>query len=200
MFVGHSLADPDWTWRADLLLVKFLLSVSMKKLIIAISAVMLVLAVLFVFYPMLRTVEPQTITYNTVYVGTIEQNMTLTSTNNAFALWEETNPELVFKKGSGGMTIVFTPCLLPRNDGLAICPFWSNSEDGCYVFASLDVINRYQYPANKNYLTNTLAHEIGHVLGMMHADTNDNLMFGLVLGWNFDDRGFEVPERLEPDA
>ena len=183
----------------QLLLVKFLLSVSMKKLIIAIPVVVLVLA-LFVLHPMLRTVEPQTIIYNTVYAGTIEQNMTLTSTNNAFALWEETNPELVFKRGSGGMTIVFTPCSLPGNDGFAICQFWSNSEDGCYVFASLDVINRYQYPANKNYLTNTLAHEIGHVLGMMHADTNDNLMFGPVFGWDFDDRGFEVPVRLEPDA
>ena len=178
----------------------------MKKIRITTIVVIVAVIVIVVFlalsllHPMLRTVEPQTITYNTAYVGMADQNMTLTATNSAFALWEDANPELVFKKGDDGLTIVFTPYSFLNIDGFAVCPFWNNSEDGCCVFVSLDVANRYPYPANKNYLANTLAHEIGHVLGIMHINSKDNLMVGPVFGWYFDDRGFEVPERLKPGA
>ena len=171
---------------------------SVKKSMIITSIIVLILG-LFILHPLLRTVESQTITYTIWGVDMKEQSLILTATKNAFVLWEMNNPELIFEEGDGGMTIVFTE-YLPFKDGLAVCPFWSNSENGCYILVSPDSCNQYTYPANKNCLTNVLAHEIGHVLGMMHAATNDNLMSGPVYGWNFDDRGFNVPKPLEPNA
>lgn len=173
---------------------------------VVLGIVFVTLAILTIFHPMLRTVEPQVINYNPVEYGidtnngsdALKRTLIANATAAAFALWEESNPGLVFKKGDGGMTVVFMPWQ-GLVDGLALCPFWSNSESGCYVFVSTTVLDIFEYPANKNWMANVLAHETGHVLGMMHAEPNDHLMSGPVYGWQFDDRGFVVPKPLEPD-
>ena len=175
---------------------------SKKRLaFIAVIILVFVLIMLTILHPMIRTVGSQTITYDIVHFGMAERNITMAATDDAFALWKNYNPGLVFEKGGGGMNIVFTQYPLVK-DGLAVCPFWNNSTSGCYVLISLDTNNRYPYPDHikKNILANTLAHEIGHVLGMMHANTYEHLMFGPVFGWAFDDRGFTVPKRLNLDV
>ena len=172
-----------------------------KKLITTLVIVFLIILsisiCLITWHPMMRTVEPQTITYIiSDDVDVKYKELILIASENAFTLWEKSNPELIFKEGDGGMNIVFLENLHIGKDGLAICPGWNNSEDGCYIFISIDVVNVYPYNMSKNHVTNILAHEIGHVLGMMHIDNDKHLMNGVVLGWNFDDRGYNVPTRL----
>ncbi len=153
-------------------------------------------------HPVLRTVEPQTINYEIEIIDgeldAFNQKLISDATSKAFDSWKKNNPELVFQEGSGGVKIIFTQYLLSGVNGLALCPFWVNSEDWCYIFISTGIINQYHYPANKNMMANILAHETGHVLGMMHVNTSEHLMSGPVFGWNFNDRGFVVPKLLGP--
>lgn len=154
------------------------------------AVLFVVLATLTILHSVIRTVQPQVIHYDIVEYGissdggsdALTQSLVADATAMAFALWKESNPGLVFKGGDGRMTIVFVP--LPHFlDGLALCPFWSNSEDGCYILVSTYMLDRYRYPANKNQMANVLAHQTGHALGMMHAESNDHLMHGNVYGW-----------------
>ena len=164
--------------------------------------ILAVLIILTILHPMLRTVERQTLTYDVVHFAMPERDITLAAANSAFAMWEKDNPELVFREGGGGMTIVFVPFPLLNVDGLAVCPFWNNSENLCYIFIPLYANDSYPFPYDikKNIIANALAHEMGHVLGMMHSNIREHLMFGPVFGWDFNDRGFVIPERLGSPA
>lgn len=163
-----------------------------------------ILVGLTLFHPMLRSVEPQVINYNLVEFGIdtgddsilLKRALIANATVAAFALWEEYNPNLSFKESEDGMTVVFMP-LWHVLDGFALCPFWSNSEDGYYILISSNVLDTYGYPINKNIMANALAHETGHILGIMHTEQKDHLMSGSVFGWQFEDRGFAVPEPLD---
>ena len=86
------------------------------------------------------------------------------------------------------MNIIVTPYWV-LGSGIAVCPFWEDSENGCLVVVSSNPSGS----ANKYVIAYVLAHEVGHVLGMMHTDADDHPMSGPVLGWDFDDRGFAVP-------
>lgn len=158
------------------------------------------ICILFMLHPMLRTVEPQTITYEVIVYGenALGRNLTSEVTFKAIAMWEEANPDFTFNEGSGGVKIIFIPNLSLLVNGFAICPFWSNSENSCIVLISTDIIDTYPYNTITNKMANVLAHEIGHVFGMMHTSTDGHLMFGHVFGWTFDDRGLTVPEPLGP--
>ena len=184
------------------MLLKELVTKIIKKLVtryMIATYIILLILFLFMIHPLLRTVESQTMMYTIWDIDTNDESLILASAENAFALWEKSNPKLIFEKGDGGMTVVFLDNLYVK-DGLAVCPFWSNSEYGCFIFVSLDKLDRYHYPTNKKWLTNVLTHEIGHVLGMMHSDKIDHLMYGPVYGWTFDDRGFNVPKIFESDV
>lgn len=179
---------------------------SYAKIAIIALSIFLILLILFIFHPMLRTVESQTITYNISIDGLkeSEQDMVLDAASIAFTSWESNNPGLVFEESDDGMKIIFTD-YFPEitTNAIAICPFWENSENGCYIFISSNVVDIYTNGQNnKNNIANLIAHEIGHVLGFMHKGTKDHLMhgyFGSVFDWTYDrEQTFVIPEMHEP--
>lgn len=162
----------------------------------------------FILHPMIRTMEPlQVVHYSTDFGGLsqYERDAALAGAAIAFASWENDNPGLVFQEG-GGMKIMFVDWLsiirfitISQINGVALCPFWENSENHCFVLISSDVVRVSQDAGyNKAHTAYILAHEIGHVLGFMHTDTDNHLMNGPG-GWMFDntherEHAFVIPE------
>lgn len=88
-------------------------------------------------------------------------------------------------------------------NGVAVCPCWENSENGCRIIVSSNVVRNYpDVQFSKNYTADLLAHEIGHVLGFMHTDEQGDIMhgsFGDVFDQIYDqEQVFAVPERHAP--
>ena len=194
---------PSWD-KQQVIMPEKNLHVMLIRIITLSMVALLVLITLTTFHPMLRTVEPQTIHYHIITGGLnqSEREVALDAASIAFASWQQNNPELIFVKGNGGMTIVFADWFprIPVN-GVAICPFWENSENWCHIIVSSHIVRDYPDPQfNKYRAANTLAHEIGHVLGFMHTSTRDNIMYG---PFEFDriyeqKKMFVIPERYVP--
>ena len=138
-----------------------------------------------------RTLELKTITYNVSGVSKEDKKYVLPVIERGLKSWEDSNPGVIFERGMGGLNIVFTGFIPPFTAGMGICPLWSNSEGGCYIFLNPILIDA------KHMLANTVAHEIGHILGVGHVDDENHLMYGVSyinLGGNSE---YNVPNRLK---
>ena len=139
-----------------------------------------------------RTMESQTITYNVSGMNVEDEKTVLIVIENAFASWEDANPGITFERGTNGMSVIFTEFLPSHIAGMGICPWsWSSSEDGCYIFINSILINA------RHLLTNTAAHEMGHVLGVSHTTNEKHLMHGSVGFFEFDDTKYNIPNKLK---
>ena len=165
-----------------------------KTVIIIYIIIVITITCLSISHPLLRTVEPQVITYNVLGVDQKDEKLVFSAIETAFMSWEDVNPNLTFEYGDGGMTIIFTEYLDNSISGTVLCPFWSNSENMCVVFVSYDAFHF------KHHLTNTIMHETGHVLGLGHADINGHLMIGSIHGWYGEDHNFDSGDYVVPEA
>ena len=171
----------------------------MIKIYIILLAVIIVgiIICLSTAHPLLRDVEPQVITYSIYGINTEDEKHVFTAVETAFTSWEHVNPELAFEYGDGGMMIIFTEYLGDAVSGTAMCPFWSNSENGCIILVSHDAITF------EHHLTNTIMHETGHVLGLGHIDNTNHLMIGPLHWWlhgndmEFDSGGYIIPKMFK---
>ena len=133
----------------------------------------------------------------------------------AAALWEESNPGMKFEfveREHADVTIVWTDWLDEERVGLFNRhrdSVWDESS-GTYQSTWDDIIQikSGDYDCNGEYhtyavesATETIAHELGHHLGMGHIDDEEHLMYGdmypdPVPPESFDDFGYTIPENL----
>lgn len=162
----------------------------------------------FIIHPVIRTMEPQVVHYGMDFGGLnqAERDVALAGAAIAFASWEKDNTGLVFQEDGSGMKIMFVEWLsiigfitMSQTNGIALCPFWENSENRCLVLISSDTVRVSQDAwYNERHTACIIAHEIGHVLEFMHTDTDNHLMNGPG-GWVFDhtdelEHAFVIPE------
>ena len=118
---------------------------------------------------------------------------------HAIQNWEENNPQLDFQEAhtDADFQIIWREIENPEYAGLAHSGLVSTDliEIG---LGSVDCNGEYlQYDINA--LTNTIMHEIGHLLGLEHTRDETHLMYGLdkYTEIEFDNHGFVVPELLD---
>ena len=157
----------------------------------------------------LRDVSPQTIEYaiDTSVQGA-ERELLAEATKQATAMWSDQNPGLEFvwtdKQNvlqirtnvpwfAGLVTYGFA-------NGFAKCPIWDTDTTDCVVYVHQDLLDTDlgKYRSLEVQLVNTLAHELGHVLGLSHyPDTMSNHLMGTTkinpARTSTDTKGYIVP-------
>ena len=196
------------------------ITLSRKHLAICIGLVVaaaLVVALAFMFSTLsanLRDISPQTIEYaiDPSVHGT-ERELLMKAAKQATAMWSDRNPELVFVLTDKQDVLqirasipayvnefVLAVMSVPA-DGFVECPIWDTDATACtvYIHPYLLRADTIDYPPAPRI--NTIAHELGHVLGLSHyPDSNANHLMGTPGGdtiWtSADTKGYVVPERI----
>lgn len=129
----------------------------------------------------------------------LDKTVVLLSVQRAFDAWQKINPGLRFAEG-GIPDVRLKWSMEPGSDwvGLAECTR-TPLDTYCTVTAAVGgtSCSGEYVQAESNDLTNTLMHEIGHVLGIGHTMDMDHIMFSRVDPMDpLDEKGYEVPEPL----
>ena len=158
-----------------------------------------------------RDVSPQTIEYAIdPSIQGIERAVLMGAVNQATAMWMEQNSELKFVLTDKRNVLQiqtgvpwFAQLAGGTTDGFTKCPIWDTDATNCVVYLHQDLLDPDlgKYMSPKIQLTNTLAHELGHVVGLGHyPDIRANHLMGTP-EWNpswtsTDTKGYVVPEPI----
>ena len=168
----------------------------------------LLLTLLFCASAPYRDVSSQTIEYaiDPSIQGT-ERELLTEAFGQATAMWSGQNSELKFILTDKQDVLQiqtnvpwFAKLAGGTIDGFTKCPIWDTNTTDCVVYLHQDLLDldlgKYRSP--KIQLTNTLAHELGHVVGLSHyPDIPANHLMGTP-EWNpawtsTDSKGYVVP-------
>ena len=192
------------------------MSLNQKCLAILIGLAVVAVALTLILTPAahLRNISPQTIEYaiHPSVQGTDRELLT-NATKQAAAMWSDLNPGLEFVL-TDKQNVLQIKAHIPAHvdmlvnalksgptNGYAECRIWDTDATTCTVyihpyFLSADTIDLSPAPR-----INTVAHELGHVLGLSHyPDTLMNHLMGTPTenpaGTSTDAKGYVVPDPL----
>ena len=125
------------------------------------------------------------------------QNATIPANalKRATAAWEQDNPRMSVKDVNT-IRILWSAGIPTEHVGLALCTasgtcvleIWLGGYDCNGDFVQYD----------EDSVTNTIMHEIGHVLGLNHTSDEQHLMYGTdYVQDDFDTLGYAIPDRLD---
>ena len=184
-----------------------------RVLVIPVLTIVLILllTLLFCASAPYRDVSPQTIEYAIdPRIQGAERKLLMEAANQATTMWSEQNSELKFVLTEKRDVLQiqtgvpwFAELAGGTVDGFTKCPIWDTDAANCAVYLHQDLLkpDLGKYRSPKIQLTNTLAHELGHVVGLGHyPDIRSNHLMGTP-GWNqpetsIDTKGYVVPEPI----
>ena len=147
----------------------------------------------------LRDVPLQTIEYaiDPSIQGT-ERELLMEAAKQATAMWSDRNPKLEFVL-TNKQDVLQIRTNVPWLSGFAKCPIWDTDTTNCIVYVQQVYLDpNFANQWSETQLVNTLAHELGHVLGLSHySDTKEDHLMSTPK-WNpawtsNDTKGYVVP-------
>lgn len=143
-----------------------------------------------------------TITYSYEIPLYADEKVVYSAVESAFSTWELLNHKLNYEHvDSGGDIIVkFDKNVLDDTLGYTMLYCFND----CVIYASLgahDCNGKWSH-ITKESLRDTMMHEIGHTLGLVHSSNEQNLMFsyGVQTEDIFYDLGYRLPQRIESET
>lgn len=149
-----------------------------------------------------KILSRNTITYSYEIPLYADENVVYSAIESAFNTWEMLNPKLNYERvdSDGDIQLQFDKNVLDDILGYAMLYCYND----CIIHVSLgafDCNSKWSH-ITKDSLRNTMMHEIGHTLGLVHSQDSQNLMYsyGIQTDDDFHDLGYRIPQNLQSET
>ena len=161
--------------------------------------------------PISKVLEPQVhkISYDTI-PEYVDSEIVITAIDNAIQFWESDNPHLDLQLVDSDSDLELTWSKWMPSSTLGVYRTFNSTINGMTIsnheitirMGNDDCHSDYQ-PYNVESLTHTIAHELGHYLGLRHIDARGHLMYsGELFDVDsilvYDDQGYTIPKISKP--
>jgi len=125
-----------------------------------------------------------------------DRQVVLAAINQGIKAWEGANPDMEFEQvtKSADFSIIWVDDISEVSDAEGKIGFY-DGENITIELGSIDCRDRWQQ-YSKESVSDTIAHEVGHYLGLKHHANESHLMYGSGDKTNqvpFDDLGYNIP-------